>query len=97
MPVSRVQKSWLVSIMQHTQRCSHVHAGSPRPSLSISSMSTSGLLVPTVFRACTTLPGMAPTYVRRWPYSGKGCCRRAVCQAQSLTMEHSSKPNVPRL
>jgi hypothetical protein len=32
--------------------------------LSISSMSTSGLLLPVLFRHCTILPGMAPTYVR---------------------------------
>jgi hypothetical protein len=36
----------------------------PRPSLSISSMSTRGLLLPVLFRHWTILPGMAPTYVR---------------------------------
>lgn len=41
--------------------------GAPRPSLSTSSMSTKGLLVPVDLRHCTTLPGMAPTYVRRCP------------------------------
>lgn len=41
--------------------------GAPRPSLSISSMRTKGLLVPVNFRHCTILPGMAPTYVRRCP------------------------------
>jgi hypothetical protein len=33
----------------------------PRPNLSISSMSTSGLLLPVDLRHCTLLPGMAPT------------------------------------
>ena len=41
---------------------SSTHA--PLPSLSISSMSTNGLEEPTLFRHCTILPGIAPTYVR---------------------------------
>lgn len=37
--------------------------------MSISSMSTRGFAVPVVLRHCTILPGMAPTYVRRWPWN----------------------------
>jgi len=35
--------------------------------LSISSIKTRGLAVPTFFRHCTIFPGIAPTYVRRCP------------------------------
>ena len=53
----------------------------PRPSLSISSISTRGLDVPVLLRHCTTLPGMAPTYVRLWPAPARSrhagpCCSR---------------------
>lgn len=37
------------------------------PILSTSSISTSGFSVPVFLRHCASFPGMAPTYVRRWP------------------------------
>ena len=51
----------------------------PLPSLSISSISTRGLDVPVLFRHCTTLPGIAPTYVRLCPAGSRGAFSIQAC------------------
>lgn len=38
------------------------------PILSTSSISTRGFSVPVFFKHCTNFPGIAPTYVRLWPF-----------------------------
>ena len=72
----RVYKNWKTFICQQTNiRQDNKNSGQWTDeifsTLSISSINTSGLEVPVALRHCTIFPGIAPTYVRRCPFTNK--------------------------